>query len=974
MTNLVEWLSGSLAESLCLALLHSLWQGAVWSGVLLVALWRIAKDRPRIRYAVALLCLYGLLGGVCLSWSIVRYRATASHEYAASAVEAGAASTTSGTIIPPARADAVSRAFGLRAARVTPWFVSAWILGAGTCLMLSSRHVAAARTLRRGTPIDDPTARRLLDRLISRLRVSRTVQLLSVQGLAAPCVVGALKPAVLIPASLVTGMTPDQWEGILAHELAHVRRWDYLVNLSQLVIESLLFFNPAVWWLSRQVNLEREACCDASAVEMTARPVQYATLLVGLAERLQLRPGTETPAVGFSRDEAGSLMERVHRIVTPGRRSELRIKPPAAVSFLVLGLIAVGLLQVGADVAVAVAAEMLSDEERVETLVESAEEVRPRESDEEVTIRGTIEVEGDEPLEHPVTIGATTRRGIHVIGSTIGTVDLTESRDLPQIREFEATVGPGVTWLQFSQPECAEILAGPFGTDGRTLVSDVRVVLARGIDVSVTIVDEKGSPVPEARIHAYPVISGTTYRKHPTTDAHGRAVLEHVNPALEYGIWITAPGFQRANPPAQRFARQSTPRFEMLRATPASGLILDWRGEPVAGAKVKQIRRRRPMVTEDTPLSAGLLAVTDAEGRFRLGELEDGWTYDLLVEADDCAPTIVPKLRPGDEDVRVEVGPALAIEGAILGSNDQLEELKRRRAIVWRLRFPMRGQDRSLGQLEMGGRLEFEIVGGVGRFTMPPMAPGELVLQIGESFVRRELTESIADLRIELTDEGAFASPDLPTKRPIRVCFVRDKERVSPRGTLQVFNRRLEKRHKEQSLHPIEGGMVEALVYAPDRLQFDCRGMIGFWFASHDAMPEIVAGEATVEIEVPVRPAGAVKGVVLNGDGTPVEKAHVSVTYELDYRVGSGWRSFGGGCDSKVNQKGEFFVSPIPFGADCSIRASRGKDVAVGGEFRMSAENALPSFTLKLSTAVDARTRPLDPAGAPLVVSGPNGN
>ncbi|HYW78251.1 MAG TPA: M56 family metallopeptidase, partial [Thermoguttaceae bacterium] len=497
---LFGWLSGSLAESLCLALLHSLWQGAAWGVLLLLVLRRIPDDRPRVRYVVALGCLYGLLGGACLTWSILRHEATLVDDWTppmAAAVEMGTPKVIEGGEASAPSVNGAAAPLPFRFADSVPWVIGAWFLGASICLLLSSRHVAAARRLRLGQPIDDSDIRLLLDRLISSFGLSRPIRLLSVEGLLQPGVVGALKPAILIPASLVTGLTPDQWEAILAHELAHIRRWDYLVNLSQLVIESLLFFNPAVWWLSRQVNLEREACCDASAVQLTARPVQYATLLVDLAQRHQL--GIAAPTVGFSRDQSGSLLERVRRIVTPGRRSELTIRRPMAISFLVLSLVAVGLLQVGTDIAVAVAANILSDEERVETLVESAKSVDETApglgaKGEKLRISGVISVEGDEVPTAPVWIYEKRREASGLTLRTVCRVDLAQGP------EFDVAVGPGISWLLFSHPDFAEKIIGPYASDDRPSLSDVRVALERGIDIPVTVMGDDGTPVADALV------------------------------------------------------------------------------------------------------------------------------------------------------------------------------------------------------------------------------------------------------------------------------------------------------------------------------------------------------------------------------------------------------------------------------------------------------------------------------------------
>ena len=210
------------------------------------------------------------------------------------------------------------------------------------------------------------------------------------------------------------------------------------------------------------------------------------------------------------------------------------------------------------------------------------------------------------------------------------------------------TVGPGVTYLKFSHPGFAESHVGPFGAGAEKAVSGVRVVLRRGIDVPVTIVDENGAPVADARIGAVSMIGGvgTTRRKAPTTDENGQAVLRHVNPELEYSLTVTARGFQKISRPNRKLAANAPVRFEMLHARPATGTVVDRRGEGVANATVKPHRSRRQGITHSGGLWDQKPAVSDAEGRFRLTELEDNTTYDLLVKADGYAPTAVADVHP----------------------------------------------------------------------------------------------------------------------------------------------------------------------------------------------------------------------------------------------------------------------------------------------------------------------------------------
>ena len=116
-----------------------------------------------------------------------------------------------------------------------------------------------------------------LKHLSKPLRLRKQVRLLESTLVQVPTTVGWLRPVVLLPASALTGLTPQQLELILAHELAHIRRHDYLVNLFQVAVETLLFYHPAVWWVSRQIRIEREHACDDLAVAVCGDPVAYRT-------------------------------------------------------------------------------------------------------------------------------------------------------------------------------------------------------------------------------------------------------------------------------------------------------------------------------------------------------------------------------------------------------------------------------------------------------------------------------------------------------------------------------------------------------------------------------------------------------------------------------------------------------------------------------------------------------------------------
>jgi HEAT repeat protein len=187
-----------------------------------------------------------------------------------------------------------------------------WLTGVVTLsLRLASGWLAARRLRALGTRPAPEACIATLHRLAARLRVSQPVRLLQSALVQVPAVLGWVRPVILLPASALTGLTPLQLEALLAHELAHVRRYDYLVNLIQSVIETLLFYHPAVWWISARVRDEREHCCDDLAVAVCGDAHFYASALLGM-ERLRVT----TPALALTA-AGGSLMGRVRRLVAP---------------------------------------------------------------------------------------------------------------------------------------------------------------------------------------------------------------------------------------------------------------------------------------------------------------------------------------------------------------------------------------------------------------------------------------------------------------------------------------------------------------------------------------------------------------------------------------------------------------------------------------------------------------------------------
>jgi len=224
---------------------------------------------------------------------------------------------------------------------VMPWAVTVWFAGVAACSLWHLVGWLSVHRLRRaGVPLDSPNgqderdgvaARAWLsaaERLTGVFRLRRPVRLLKLArraafDLAGPAVVGILRPVVLIPPAVITGLTPSQIEAILAHELAHIRRHDYVANLLQAAVETLLFYHPAVWWVSSRIRAEREHCCDDLAVEAIGNTHAYADALATLGE-IALAGRAASP------EGLGRKLARLLARLAPARRITPGALPPGA--------------------------------------------------------------------------------------------------------------------------------------------------------------------------------------------------------------------------------------------------------------------------------------------------------------------------------------------------------------------------------------------------------------------------------------------------------------------------------------------------------------------------------------------------------------------------------------------------------------------------------------------------------------------
>jgi TonB family protein len=307
-----------------ITLVHFLWQGAAIGVITAAILSTCPRAMARTRYLIAGAGLVAMTTAPLVTLGTVWQTAPA--------MTVGAVSTFSTEVA--VNAAALPASF----AALLPWLPMAVTVWAAGVLLLTARLVFAWFRTEQVRRLDvHPVSEGLqtaVGRLAREVGIGRPIALFESPWIDVPTVIGWLKPTILLPIGALAGLSVQQIEAVLSHELAHIKRHDYLVNVLQNLAETVFFFHPAVWWLSRQIRVEREHCCDDVAVEACGNPVTYARALAALEESRQRQATFALAATD------GSLVDRVRRLINPAhtdaRRPSLPIAACVAVILVVL--------------------------------------------------------------------------------------------------------------------------------------------------------------------------------------------------------------------------------------------------------------------------------------------------------------------------------------------------------------------------------------------------------------------------------------------------------------------------------------------------------------------------------------------------------------------------------------------------------------------------------------------------------------
>lgn len=309
MKSIEQFFPAHVVEAIGASLMHSMWQFAGLALLLILVLALVPQRAARLRYGFAIATLGLMLAMPFATYSFLHESPALESSYSGTETQFASFSMPQNFIQQAPVALSISEKVSAFFQQNAYLLLGIWLIGVG---ILSLRFLGSNLVLRRlkksglqEVPLELLTR---FEELMKQVGVRKQVKLHFSKLVDSPVVIGAFKPIVLLPIGLLSGLSMAQVECILIHELAHIRRWDYLVNMLQSIAEILFFYHPATWWVNRLIRQERENCCDEIVVALNGNKVQYAHALLNL-EVLRQKPASLAMAAN-----GGNLLQRIQRI------------------------------------------------------------------------------------------------------------------------------------------------------------------------------------------------------------------------------------------------------------------------------------------------------------------------------------------------------------------------------------------------------------------------------------------------------------------------------------------------------------------------------------------------------------------------------------------------------------------------------------------------------------------------------------
>jgi len=347
MNTLIDWIGQDVIITLGWTLIHSIWQIGLLAIVLAFVINRMNIKQATSRYALNMGAMF-MVPVMTLATFFIMYDGAPKQ----SSVPTTTFTSTNAPIV--GSFDNVTEmivnqgVMELFRNYLTPnefnlqIIVGLWVIGIIFFSVRFAGGLIAVRQLRTSAIGECPAEwKQRVTKMSESMGISRLVRLAESARVTVPMTAGWIKPIILLPVGMLANMPVAHIEMIVLHELAHIRRHDYLLNLMQSVLEIVFFFHPAIWWMSESVRREREHCCDDKVVRLKGDPLTYAKALHAAAAAVRT-PGSGpilVPKTGLAvTGSDGELLERIHRILNREMKNTIYSTRFAASAVLVLGL------------------------------------------------------------------------------------------------------------------------------------------------------------------------------------------------------------------------------------------------------------------------------------------------------------------------------------------------------------------------------------------------------------------------------------------------------------------------------------------------------------------------------------------------------------------------------------------------------------------------------------------------------------
>jgi beta-lactamase regulating signal transducer with metallopeptidase domain len=963
-------------------LIHSVWEDILIWSVLQIALLLLVKKSPQSRYLASCLALVAMavLPWVTFGAADLSARLEESHsitsEGRAPALSLSEIHETSSDQIPGGETKWSSGSLGLpqgapvHLSPLLPILVAVWVGG----LVLSSvrlwiRWRNVSLLIRQPLRLLPPEWMQRFDYLVRLSGVDWIVLLGETAAVSVPIVAGWLKPVILLPLGVVTSLPTEQIEAILLHELAHISRHDYLINLLQNIVETVFFYHPAVWSVSRRIRLERELACDDQTIQWCKSPRIYAEALAGFEEFRH-----QSPLLAATGE--GDLFTRIRRILV-GPQSEQRGVP----IFAVAGFCGIGIYLASMILVPLLAAEMMTDKERVAKIEALQPPPSPGNSfapSENVFVTGTLTTEDGKPLPKSLFEGRQVLKQSEAkVTSSHGPVwsggGLTMTDPRTHIYYGNAQTGRielGV-WAEGYAPLRKTILQA----QGGQVKADL--TLKRGFPARVQITDLNGQPLDGVTLTATSPSSASqpleVSMPQIKTDAAGNASFGNVEANSEISLNAVKSGWQMLNETVSQWTNGTPFVCKLEPAQSTSGLVIDQATHlPIAGAEIILAARRGVGDSYVTfaPENGQVLGHSHEKGRFNLENLAKNLGYYIYVQAEGY-PTQSFPIFYGQQDRVCELPRGLYLRGKILDPNSLLKSEKYYHPIELQVSsnlkatpFNSYGREKRLTLPKLGPEIPFDFEG-------LPTGQTEIFFAITglESYYYNlNLQKNVDDYVIDLGAGTPADSRAAPDPRPLRKLEISLKTDPGMAVTGILDGNYLSSKEGEKWFTPKTATLAEGKavisVPVPTKVSLYADHLIGYWFAPQ--IFNLPMGTEAFSRTITVIRAGVLHGSV-NFSPEFANQSLSVLPIVIKPPPGLAITDLTSGAFNALSAKNDYVTQPLPFGGTYAVVLGAAPSYFISAPALVDAEHPLvvrdldlklPAGTLK-GQFVDETNKPI---------------